>query len=375
MRFCIIIFVLVSLCEIPESINGVPAKAPTYRPTGTPNKPTTKPTNKPTTSHPTFTPSKAPSYTPSIFVCPAGQYSPTGHGTTCINCPAGTSSVAGGSCTNCPVLPHVQSSVAGDLCLDTCDYTLFPNCAVALKSGPGGACECASCNDGSVASNSLSDDDTVATGKGCPISTCYGAAFDLFSFVSGNVACTCTEAVFPPGVRVLANYAFNSCPISTAVIPDTVVSLGKGAFLFCYYLSSVNIPSGITEIGDGTFYNTAFTSITIPASVTTIGDSAFMFSALTFITIPTSVTTIGHSAFMYSALTCVSFPKAITSIGTEAFTADSSLLNVTVPTGIKYGGVVNAISNSFDTPPFDPSGPTVVKIVSPASSYVQVPCP
>ena len=148
MRFCVIVFVLVLLCEIPGSINGVPAKAPTYRPTGTPNKPTTKPTNKPpthtpttkpTSSHrpslvPTRLPTISPSKAPTLFVCPAGQYSPTGHGTTCINCPAGTSSISGGSCTNCPITPHVQSSVAGGLCLDTCTST-DTNCAVALKVG------------------------------------------------------------------------------------------------------------------------------------------------------------------------------------------------------------------------------------------------
>ena len=260
MRLFTIIFNLVWFCEIPESIYGVPAKAPTYRPTGTPNKPTTKPTNKPpthtpttkpTASHrpslvPTRLPTISPTKAPTPFVCPAGQYSSVAGSTTCIKCPAGTSSIAGGSCTNCPITPHEQSSVAGGPCLDTCTST-DTNCAVALKSGTNGACVCVSCNDG-----------TIATRAGCPVSTCYEAAYDLNN---NNSTCDCLTAVFPPGIRSINDYAFNSCPITSAVIPDSVTTIGLGAFIYCYFLESIVVPNTITNIGEEAFFFMLFLEI------------------------------------------------------------------------------------------------------------------
>ena len=64
-------------------------------------------------------------------------------------------------------------------------------------------------------------------------------------------------------------------------------------------VTSVNIPDGITGIGDDAFRKyAALTSITIPLSVTSIGESAFAgCSSLTSITIPPSVTSIGGFAF------------------------------------------------------------------------------
>ncbi len=108
--------------------------------------------------------------------------------------------------------------------------------------------------------------------------------------------------------------------------------------------SSVEIPVGVTEIGDGAFYQcTNLTKVTIPDSVTTIDDDAFHSCAaldtvimgegvttidsyafadcsnLTEITIPTSVTTISYSAFMGTGITEVTIPKGVTTINDRAF--------------------------------------------------------
>ncbi len=57
-------------------------------------------------------------------------------------------------------------------------------------------------------------------------------------------------------------------------------------------IKKVIIEQGVTNIGNGAFYNcTRITSITIPNSVTSIGDYVFRgCSGLTSITIPNSVT-------------------------------------------------------------------------------------
>ena len=74
------------------------------------------------------------------------------------------------------------------------------------------------------------------------------------------------------------------------IIPDSVTSIGSGAFRDCYSLTSVTIGNGVTSIGEYAFYNcTSLTSITIPDSVTRIGDNAFAgCDSLTSVTIGNS---------------------------------------------------------------------------------------
>ena len=64
-------------------------------------------------------------------------------------------------------------------------------------------------------------------------------------------------------------------------------------------MTSINIPDSVTSIGDGAFYGcSGLTSVSIPDSVTQIGGSAFYgCSGLTSINIPDSVTSIGNYAF------------------------------------------------------------------------------
>ena len=60
------------------------------------------------------------------------------------------------------------------------------------------------------------------------------------------------------------------------VIPDSVTSIGNGAFNRCRSLTSIIIPDSVTSIGEYAFYGCeSLTSITIPDSVTSIGDRAF----------------------------------------------------------------------------------------------------
>ena len=73
-------------------------------------------------------------------------------------------------------------------------------------------------------------------------------------------------------------------------------------------ITSIDIPSGTTSIGDYAFYIcTSLSSVTIPSSVTSIGNNAFQdCRSLTSVTIPSGVTSIGNYAFRYcSGLTSV----------------------------------------------------------------------
>ena len=114
-------------------------------------------------------------------------------------------------------------------------------------------------------------------------------------------------------------------------IPNSVTSIGGGAFSGCTGLTSITIPNSVTSIGGDAFSGcTGLTSVTIPNSVTSIGNYAFSgCTGLTSITIPNSVTSIGGGAFSgCTGLTSVTIPNSVTSIDNYAFRNCSRLASV-----------------------------------------------
>ncbi len=114
----------------------------------------------------------------------------------------------------------------------------------------------------------------------------------------------------------------------------TVTTIGGSAFSQCYFLTTITLPDSVTSIGDGAFAMCSLTSITLPDSITSIGDSAFyMCIGLTEITLPDSVTSIGDSAFFMCSLTEITLPDSVTSIGDSAFSFCNKLTTITVTEG------------------------------------------
>ncbi len=183
----------------------------------------------------------------------------------------------------------------------------------------------AKCVNGYVDGYLVYSDDTKTTLLGC------------------SAAATGT-IVIPNSVTSIGYGAFNECSSLTSItIPNSVTSIGDYAFADCISLTSVTIPNSVTSIGETAFYGcSSLTSVTIPNSVTSIGENAFHnCSGLTSINIPNSVTSIGNYTFKRCrSLTSVTIPNSVTSIGYEAFWGCISLTSVTIPnsvTSIGYG--------------------------------------
>ncbi len=98
--------------------------------------------------------------------------------------------------------------------------------------------------------------------------------------------------------------------MTSITIPDSVTSIGEGAFYGCDKLQSVTLGNGVTRINSCVFEGcSSLKSIVIPDGVTSIGDRAFSGSGLTSIVIPDSVTNMGIGVFKgCGSLTSITLP-------------------------------------------------------------------
>jgi hypothetical protein len=108
----------------------------------------------------------------------------------------------------------------------------------------------------------------------------------------------------------------------------------KGSVLKrCYDRKSINIPAGVTVIGDCAFWFCKnLVAITLPVGVTAIGPGAFyVCKSLISIDIPNSVTTIdNHAFFKCESLTSINLPDSVTVIGHNVFSDCKNLRSITV---------------------------------------------
>ncbi len=143
-------------------------------------------------------------------------------------------------------------------------------------------------------------------------------------------------------VSGVGSYAFSGLERITSIsIPNTVNSVGEGAFLDCIALETVNFANGctLTTIGSSTFRGcTTLRTIALPNSIAAINQYAFYnCTALTTVTAysGTQLTTVGPYAF-YGCRKLASFTMAstITAIGDHAFYNCVSLPAINLPAGL-----------------------------------------
>ena len=182
------------------------------------------------------------------------------------------------------------------------------------------------------------------------------------------------KIVVNPGVTHIGTCAFNMWAVSgqqltTVELPDTVTSIGKGAFTACEKLVSCNLPDSITSIGGYAFsYCASLRSTKLPASLTSMGDEVFMdctglgdtlefpaglteipeeaYSGCTGIkrvTLHDGITSIGNSAFEETSIQKIVIPSSVNTVGSGAFRSCKSLRFVDMKGGTAICRFVNDV--------------------------------
>ena len=122
------------------------------------------------------------------------------------------------------------------------------------------------------------------------------------------------------------------------ILPETgtITEIGNDAFRECRSLQTINIPEGVTKIGDNAFYSTLLDSIHLSSSVREIGRAAFRESKLRKINLE-NVESIGWQAFENLFLEKIDLSN-IRSIDGNTFHSNSSLKEVVLGDSLNYIG-------------------------------------
>lgn len=141
-----------------------------------------------------------------------------------------------------------------------------------------------------------------------------------------------TSIDIPTGVTEVAKYAFEDCcSLASVTFPQTLTTIGYFSFSNNDSLTSVEIPDSVTVLESGVFHHCdKLTSAKLSKNITVIPDSAFHTCiALTSIVIPSGATEIKWGAFFAcESLESVVIPKSVLNIATYAFRGCSKLTDV-----------------------------------------------
>ena len=139
------------------------------------------------------------------------------------------------------------------------------------------------------------------------------------------------EYEFDAGITEIGDFSFARSGLTSIVIPESVTSIGYGAFYHCDDLSKITIPSTVTNIEPAAFANTRMMDNWMQygsGDYFICGDGILVAyrGGDSPIAIPEGVKQIGPEAFKdHKGITDVSLPDSLTRICEEAFMGCANL--------------------------------------------------
>jgi len=154
----------------------------------------------------------------------------------------------------------------------------------------------------------------------------------------------------PYGLTTIGNRAFTNCAITSIVIPNTVTLIGEDAFYWCSYLHSVTIPNSVKTIEGDAFLNcsrldtvyiqdlSAWCNISfedMDSNPLCHGCDLYVNNdIISDLVIPNGVTTIKDYAFCGFAGKSVTIPSGVKTIGKNAFDGCGYLTSIVIPNSV-----------------------------------------
>ena len=163
-------------------------------------------------------------------------------------------------------------------------------------------------------------------------------------------------------VTQISNYAFANTKVTSITIPNTIESIGGGAFENCVNLKYISLPPSVKEIGGSMCKGcTSLSEIKLNTTITEIpGDAFYGCTSLHEVVMTSGVKKIGVGAFQ-NCSTLVSVDLGLVEIiGHSAFANCTLLGDITFPGNVRlidiyafYGCPLKEIYLKHCTPPFN----------------------
>ena len=143
------------------------------------------------------------------------------------------------------------------------------------------------------------------------------------------------EIRLPAGMHTLRDGMFDGCTwLETLNMPQGVTEIGKRTFGGCKSLD-VELPPQLERIGDKAFYRSGIKNAILPDTVRSIGSGAFeQTRSMVSATLPTTITAVPERMFYASYVERVSLPVGLQSIGKAAFFNCMHLTDLQLPEGL-----------------------------------------
>ncbi|EJK58115.1 hypothetical protein THAOC_21783 [Thalassiosira oceanica] len=152
--------------------------------------------------------------------------------------------------------------------------------------------------------------------------------------VAEELRCEVTRVRIGPPVKRILNRAFRFSKLVVLQLNEGLLTIGEEAFQDCTALSSVNIPSTVTELGNGAFFRCSnLVDVKLNEGLQTIGENAFAdCTALRSLYLPSTVKELGpHAFYGCTNLTKVLLNEGPQTIKEMTFERCTSLRSVSLP--------------------------------------------